>query len=530
MRARHYTALILVASLGIGTSVDRSTTAAGAATTGHDNGPDFNGDGYDDLVIADRNHEVNGHSGAGQVWVLPGSRSGPSIPNRQMWSQLTFGVPGEPAVDEEFGAAWATGNFNGDRFSDIAICAPRDVVSGETGAGGLVVLLGSAAGLTTTGAKALHRNTPGVPGVATTDERWCDEGLVAGDFDGDGRDDLAITSVWTDVNGRTDAGSVTVLRSGRSGPSGVGALEINQASRGVFGPVQENDYFGSFGIAAGDLNGDRRDELVVVMDDLDVNGVTDAGGVFVFPGSASGVKTLGSTVITRATAGVPGALTEYGEFGAGRPAIADWNKDGYGDLAIVDPEATIGGALEAGQVLILRGSPRGVTAVGISVLNQNRAGVPDTAEADEWFGFESLATADFNGDGRADLAVGNPYEDIGAVVNAGAVFTFYGNGTTVAAFDSRMHHADSSGMPGSPTTDGLLAGNLIWTGDYNGDGYADLALGCSGCDTMTAANVGTVTILRGSSGGISTVGVRLLRRSSIPGEIDDPDAHFGVAA
>ncbi|MGH3038100.1 MAG: FG-GAP repeat protein [Gaiellaceae bacterium] len=41
--------------------------------------------------------------------------------------------------------------------------------------------------------------------------------------------------------------------------------------------------------------------------------------------------------------------------------------------------------------------------------------------------------ADFNGDGFADLAVGVPFEDVGSVLNAGAVNVIYGSGNGLSA-------------------------------------------------------------------------------------------------
>jgi len=57
-----------------------------------------------------------------------------------------------------------------------------------------------------------------------------------------------------------------------------------------------------------------------------------------------------------------------------------------------------------------------------------------------------VAAGDFNGDGRADLAVGAWLEDVGTVSNAGTVNVLYGTAAGLSATGNQLWHQDSAGV------------------------------------------------------------------------------------
>jgi FG-GAP repeat len=121
--------------------------------------------------------------------------------------------------------------------------------------------------------------------------------------------------------------------------------------------------------------------------------------------------------------------------------------------------------------------------------------------------------ADFNSDGFADLAVGVPAENAGAIDNAGAVNVLYGTAAGLTGTGSQLFTQDSPGV-GSSAEPGDLFGLALATGDYNHDGFADLAIGAPGEAVGAIVDAGAVIVLYGSAGKLTGVGSQLFTQDS----------------
>ena len=194
----------------------------------------------------------------------------------------------------------------------------------------------------------------------------------------------------------------------------------------------------------------------------------------------------------------------------------DFNKDGYEDLAIgipsEDVETSPGVVVrDAGAVLVLYGSSAGLRPTagpGDQSWRQGGAGLDGTAEPDDRFG-ATLAIGDFNKDGYSDLAIGVPGEDVGAIVDAGAVNVLYGgpNGLTATGDQLWNQGASPAGaLQETPEARDWFGASLA-AGDFNDDGYADLAIGAPREDvTVGGASVsdaGAVQVIYGSATGLA---------------------------
>jgi len=321
---------------------------------------DFNGDGRPDLVLP--------HWGDASVSLMLGNGAG------------AFGAPAAFPVGPNPWAL-ATGDFNGDGKLDLAVAnfgGPRVSILLGNGAGGF-----------------------GAPADLALAGQLNPTALAVGDFNSDGKPDLAVTMAYGFSN--ITPGHVTVLLGNGSGGfaapadfavggtpasvamgdfNGDGKLDLAVPNTAV-GTVSVllGDGAGSFvgapdlvidgrpgAVVVGDFNGDGKTDLAVMVN----SSLLNAASVAVFSGSGTGTFGPATTlVLDRAN----------GAFLTGL-ALVDFNADGRLDLAVSDQRAN--------RAFVLLGD--GAGSFGMTHYVVNLAGAPD-----------GLAVGDFNGDGRRDL-------------------------------------------------------------------------------------------------------------------------------
>ena len=487
MRRRMRTATIallpVAASLVATLSLASPAAALTCATRVHS---DFNGDGLADLAVGQPSR-FSEEEARGAFRVLYGTASGVGTAGNQLFTPLMPGMP-LPITEDgyELGYALASGYFNNDCYADLAVGAPV--------ADRIVVLNGSASGLTLTGVKTFT-DTDFTTGSA---QRFLGSALAAADFDGDTLDDLAI--------GASQAGSggaVGVLYGANGGLSTARKRWITQSTSGIPGAGEAGDGFG-FSLAAGDLTGDGRGDLVVGVPLEDIGSTEDAGAIVVIPGSSTGLATGRSQGWSQSTANVPGASEPNDRFGF-TLAIADVNGDGKADLAAGAPIETIGTTFAAGAVTVLRGATAGLTATGAKGWSQATAGVPGSAEEFDQFG-ASITLGDYNGDGFADLAAGSPRETVGAASESGLVTVIFGSASMLTSAGARSVTQSSLGVSGGDG-DTELFGWAVTSLRSAGATASDLAVGApnetipfDGSDDGLLDGAGTITVARGGAG------------------------------
>jgi len=354
---------------------------------------DFNGDGKRDFAVSSEySPRSSDEKARGRVSVIYGG--GHRV---QTLTPQSLRLPG-PTSRVHLGEALASADFDRDGFADLAITAH--------GYRKVIVVYGSRKGLSSR--RAL---LPVSPMGNTT--------LAAGDFDGDRRPDLAMTSgsdhwLFTKIGrGSATRRTLPALRnhylpkSTAADFTGDGITDLVYAftwdeqgpapksillkgSKNGLGTPVEIGLTKVRSVAAGDVNGDGRADLVA---GTGLSYEKDGGRVRVAYGTKKG---LSKPVL------LSGLPKQGGDFGSSI-SVRDVNGDRYADVAVSDPkEETSKG--NGGAVVVLRGSKKGITAKGAQIFTQESKGVPGGGEHDDAFG-KIVRLTDLTGDGRADLVV-----------------------------------------------------------------------------------------------------------------------------
>ncbi|MEU6012541.1 FG-GAP and VCBS repeat-containing protein [Streptomyces sp. NPDC047515] len=444
--------------------VTASASPAGAVPAPAPRRDDFNGDGYPDVAFTAPGATVGGKAGAGYVGVVYGSKTGPQTSTKQVFTQDSPGVPDTAEAGDAFGSSMVSADLDRDGYSDLVVGAGTEKAGTADAAGSLTVIWGGPQGLS------------GGATLLTGDERYAGIGAktVVGDFDGDGAMDIVTLGM----------GDLHVL----SGP-----FKRDGSAAAPVRVIRDMDDLRHLDFAAGDFNGDGRDDLAAVVHDGDE---FDARRIHIRNGGAKGLAEK-YTVVNRPN----GYRLQGGE----TIAAGQINGDKYADLVVgrtiegYDSDLDYPLAL-GGMITYVPGSATGPRGDRAKVFNQDTAGVPGVAEVHDGFG-ASLSIGDVNGDGYGDIAVGVPYEDLGRTKNAGSVLVLPGTASGPTGKGTVGFNQDTPSVPGVAEANDQFGGAVKLV-DANRDGRAELVVGAPGEN----ADAGSLWVFPATASGVTAKG------------------------
>ena len=332
---------------------------------------------------------------------------------------------------------------------------------------------------------------------------WTDS---AGDINGDGIDDLVVTTYGTDDTGNYTGATYIVFGNADGTVPDVATLDGANGFKLAGGPGVDDS---SISVTpAADLNGDGIADLVVNTYGTDADG-NYAGATYVVYGSTHGSSAVVDVSTLDGGNGFKLTDSSVSDGSVSVSVEGDLNGDGIADL-VVNSYGTDADGNYTGATYIVFGSADGAPAtVDVSTLDGgNGFKLTDSSVSDA--SVSVSVEGDLNGDGIADLVV-NSYGTDADGNYTGATYVVFGS---AAGSPATVDVAALDGGNGFKLTggDGFGDGSVsaYAAGDVNGDGIADLIVSAYGTDAQ-GNFAGATYVVYGSAGGFSaTVDVSAL--------------------
>ncbi len=309
--------------------------------------------------------------------------------------------------------------------------------------------------------------------------RYLDVGRQPNDFDGDGYAEILSGAYLDDAGLVMDTGRAYWWRGSASGPSTL--QQIAPVRR------QADARMGLATAALGDVNGDGFADAAIGAYQANVGGANNAGEVYVFYGSVDGLGAAPDLTLA------PPLVEPGTQIGRAVAPAGDVNADGFADL-LVSAHAQDGGGTNLGRAYVYLGGPGGLAATPAIEL-----AAPD-AQDNQQFGFPLTGVGDVDGDGYADVLVGERLWDDAMGMDRGRAHLFAGTADGVST------RAAVTFVDPVPTDGGLFSWGLGPAGDVNGDRFADLWIGGRLSQSSGSASL----FVGGASGPTTTPAVTLL--------------------
>ena len=314
---------------------------------------DVNGDGFDDLIVGAPHADPNGSlSGASYVVFGHGASFDATFALASLDGSNGFRLEGEGPGDGSGFSVNAAGDVNGDGFDDLIVGAPR-ANTNVSYSGASYVVFGHGTPFNASLELANLDGTDGfrLDGVAVFDG----SGEVvggAGDVNGDGFDDLIVGAYQADPNGFDSGASYVVFGHGTPFAATLALASLDGSNGLRLDGVAASDHSGWAVSAAGDVNGDGFDDLVVGAFGADPNGAYSGASYVVFGRSAPFTASLALASLDGSIGFRLDGVAANDLSGNSVSAAGDVNGDGFDDLIVGAPVAEPNGLASGASYVV----------------------------------------------------------------------------------------------------------------------------------------------------------------------------------
>lgn len=457
---------------------DRDSTLSNTFGQSVASAGDFNGDGWNDVIVADPS-DTNPVRFGGSAYIFFGGQSG-TISDPDANADVVLRGQGGFA-----NAVASAGDFNGDGYDDVIVGWSVNDNGNGLSSGSAFVFFGQSY----TTQQILDANTDADVVINGRDNSQLGLSVAsAGDFDGDGMDDIIVGGGDHLVDGV--CGTSVYLLFGADYPTQQ-VLSAEVGADVVLNAQACNNGFGRSVASAGDFNGDGLDDVIVgaFVDDagFPYNGI---GSAFIFFGGQTGTISDPDSNADVVLNG-EGGLVGFGAFGFSVASAGDFNGDGLDDVVVGDQFYTAGtfSFLGVGGAFVFFGGQTGTLVASDADLIVSAQGISD------FLGFSVASAGDFNGDGLDDVILGSPgasCEDCETI--NGNAYIYYGGRTGV--FDDPVTSADVVLLGQDP--EDFFGHSVAPAGDFDSDGSDDVIVGAPGDNNVAQLRSGAAFVFFGS--------------------------------
>lgn len=381
---------------------------------------DINGDGIDDLVIGAPNSSL-GASYAGATFVVFGRETG--LPATLSVSDLDgsngFVVLGSDTYSSSGTSVSGAGDVNGDGLDDLIIGAPY------TANGSAYVVFGHDQPWNATLSVTDLNGTNGFRIVGAAEADTFGQSVSrAGDFNGDGVDDLAVGATLAGVGGVFPGRAYVVFGKHGAPTHPLNVSTLNGSNGVVLAGVNHGDSTGFALRLAGDINGDNLDDLIIGAPKADPNGDASGASFVVFGKQQAWTSPLNLADLNGTNGFVVRGVSTGDESGTSVAAAGDVNADTVDDFIIGAPKSDSNG-IDAGTSYVVFGKSQAWAAsLTLSSLNGTSGFRIIGASDGDLSGTAVGSTANFKAGGGSDFLIGAPKANPGNV-QSGAGYVIY---------------------------------------------------------------------------------------------------------